>query len=210
MGRSNCLRSVAYAAVRRIPASATPDATAHTATVARCTSQSSAARSVELEAAENSVFLDGDVGQLDVERRLVIERVLARHLHAVGVGLDEEQKHVALRRAGGDDHHGGEVRGGHDGLRAAQHPAPFPTIGPCRRRSKIDRITFGQRGGEYDLTCGHSREEMLTLDFGAELGDGQCGDERGVQRHRRDVPTEFLQQQASLEKAEAPTADIFG
>ena len=163
---------------------------------------------VELEATEHGVVVDRDIGQLDVECGLVIERVLPGHGHTHGVRLDEEQLHVTIGRAGRNDHRRREVGRRHDGLGAAQDPTALTAIGAGRWRPQVDRVTLGQSHREHDLARGHAGQEVLTLRFGAELGDRQCGDECGIQRDGRNRAADFLQEQARFEVAEAAPTDI--
>ena len=140
----------------------------------------------------------------------MVERVLASHLHTVGIGLDEEQHHVTLGRVRRHDHRRGEVRRGHNGLRATQHPTVFTAVGGGRRLPQVDRVGFGQRRREHHFAGGDGREQMTALDLGAELGDRESGDERGVQRYGSDGFSDLLQQEAGLQETEAAAPDVLG
>ena len=201
--RSNCLRSIVYCAVMRIAWSATPDTTAHEATVTRLSVHVEDLAAL-LRCTEPRVVADAHT----VERIsnsgswFIVCWRAQRDARRVG-GNEEHDDVVAGGR--GYEHRFRDVRGRHVRL----HTVDAPAVAVARRRGRGlvgFRAELDERGREQHV-AGHDLRQHRLLRFGPEAGDRQAGgDERRDRGQRRDGATDLAQHEAQIEEAEAEPA----
>ena len=136
-------------------------------------------------------------------------RPLAGNLDARSGGIDEEDEDLSVAACGDEEQIGlGAVR--HRDLHPVERPAAIGACGAEHGGGGIGVAQFLERGGEHRLPGGDAGEHRL-LRIGAEGRDRQrAGDERGVERQRREHAALLFEQEREFGHAEAEPALFLG
>ena len=125
--------------------------------------------------------------------------------------VEDEQADVVVIDSGRYENRVGDLRRRNQLLAPVDAPAVAITVRGCRGRGRVGAAGFGQRGGEQAVAVDNIGQMTLPLTCAA-LPGNRVGpeDQGGVDRHRRDAPPHFCEQQCQFEEAMTAATDCLG